>query len=103
VADTPQALAALHARCEPAGFVPDTSLRVTEWVAKLGFVAQGLGVTLVPALAAGTVRSDVVLRPLAPDPPRRAVYAAVGRHARRSPAVVAFLDDLRATARQGAA
>lgn len=101
VADTPQALAALHARCEAAGFVPDTSLRVTEWVAKLGFVAQGLGVTLVPSLATGMVRPDVVLRPLAPDPPRRAVYAAVGRHARRSPAVAAFLTDLRATAGQG--
>ncbi|HLV73432.1 MAG TPA: LysR family transcriptional regulator [Vulgatibacteraceae bacterium] len=96
VADDPEAVAALRARCEAAGFVPQTPLRVAEWISKLGLVAEGFGVTLVPALAASAAARDgVVLRAVASDQPRRSVYAAVGRHARRSPAVTAFLADLR--------
>lgn len=99
VADTPEAAAALRARCEAAGFVPETPLRASEWLSKLGLVAGGLGVTLVPALAADAAATDgVVLRPVAPEPLRRTVYAAVARHARRFPPVTAFLDDLRAAA-----
>ncbi|NVI87218.1 LysR family transcriptional regulator [Actinomadura sp. BRA 177] len=96
VADDPEAIAALRARCEAAGFVPETPLRVAEWISKLGLVAEGFGVTLVPALAASAVARDgVVVRAVASGRPRRSVYAAVGRHARRSPAVTAFLADLR--------
>ncbi|WP_284454604.1 LysR family transcriptional regulator [Actinomadura madurae] len=96
VADDPAAIAALRARCETAGFVPQTPLRVAEWVSKLGLVAEGFGVTLVPALAATAMARDgVVLRAVSAGRPRRTVYAAVGRHARRSPAVTAFLADLR--------
>ncbi|TYK48374.1 LysR family transcriptional regulator [Actinomadura decatromicini] len=100
VADQPDAVAALRARCAAAGFVPETPLRVAEWVSKLGLVAAGFGVTLVPALAAAAMsRDDVALRPLASAAPaRRAVYAAVGRHARRSPPVAAFLAVLREVA-----
>ncbi|MFD0541357.1 LysR substrate-binding domain-containing protein [Actinomadura luteofluorescens] len=99
VADDPAAIAALHARCEAAGFVPRTPLRVAEWISKLGLVAEGFGVTLVPALAASAMARDgVVLRAVASGRSRRAVYAAVGRHARRSPPVTAFLADLREVA-----
>ncbi|MEV4256647.1 LysR family transcriptional regulator, partial [Spirillospora sp. NPDC049652] len=63
VADDEAAVAALHARCAPAGFVPRTPLRVAEWTSKLGLVAAGFGVTFVPALAVGAVRDDVALRP----------------------------------------
>ncbi|WP_412516833.1 LysR family transcriptional regulator [Actinomadura madurae] len=95
VADDPAAIAALRARCETAGFVPQTPLRVAAWVSKLGLVAEGFGVTLVPALAATAMARDgVVLRAVSAGRPRRTVYAAVGRHARRSPAVTAFLADL---------
>ncbi|MFG2086478.1 MULTISPECIES: LysR family transcriptional regulator [unclassified Spirillospora] len=96
VADDPDAIAALRVRCEAAGFVPQTPLRVAEWISKLGLVAEGFGVTLVPALAAmAASRDGVVLRAVASGRPRRSVYAAVGRHARRSPPVTAFLADLR--------
>ncbi|GAA1529874.1 LysR family transcriptional regulator [Actinomadura kijaniata] len=98
VADSPPAVAALHARCAAAGFVPRTPLRAAEWITKLGLVEAGCGVTLVPAMAAGALGGRVALRPLAPDPPRRTVYAAVARHAHRAPAVTAFLDGLRAVA-----
>ncbi|WP_156221313.1 LysR family transcriptional regulator [Actinomadura litoris] len=99
VADDPEAVAALRARCEAAGFTPATPLRVAEWISKLGLVAEGFGVTFVPALAAdAAARGGLVLRPIAPDPPRRTVYAAVARHARRSPPAAAFLIDLKETA-----
>jgi DNA-binding transcriptional LysR family regulator len=49
---------------------------VREWTAKLGLVAAGLGVTLVPSLAAHAVRADVALLPLdRSDAPPRTVYA----------------------------
>ncbi|MEU3243983.1 LysR substrate-binding domain-containing protein [Streptomyces sp. NPDC006875] len=58
------------------GFRPRVAHVVAEWTAKLGYVAAGLGVTLVPAPAAGTVRPDVVLLPVRDEgAPARAVYA----------------------------
>lgn len=98
VANTPEAVAALETICAGAGFTPDTALRIAEWNGKLSLVAEGLGVTLVPAMAAATVRGGVVLRRIAPDPPRRVVYVAVPRHARRSTAVTAFVTEATAVA-----
>ena len=46
------------------------------WTAKQGFVAAGLGVTLVPALAAPAMRPDLVLRPVRDDMARRRVFVA---------------------------
>jgi DNA-binding transcriptional LysR family regulator len=51
----------LFAAAEPA---PEHVFRVREWTAKQGFVAAGLGLTVVASLAADGVRPDVVLRPL---------------------------------------
>ncbi|MBI5105405.1 MAG: LysR family transcriptional regulator, partial [Solirubrobacterales bacterium] len=42
-------------------FHPPVRFAVREWTAKLGLVAAGLGVTLVPALAAPAIRDDVAL------------------------------------------
>lgn len=63
--------------CAAAGFTPRSGLRVAEWTGKFGFVAAGLGVTLVPRLAARAVPHGVVLRPLGAHAPRRKVYAAL--------------------------
>jgi DNA-binding transcriptional LysR family regulator len=43
------------------GWEPRVAFTALEWTAKLGLVAQGLGVTLVPGLAATGVRPDVAL------------------------------------------
>jgi DNA-binding transcriptional LysR family regulator len=59
-----------------AGFVPRNDITVPGWTAKQGFVAAGLGVTLVPALAAPAMRPDVVLRPIRDELAQRRVYAA---------------------------
>jgi len=63
--------------CAAAGFTPRSGLRVAEWMGKFGFVAAGLGVTLVPELAARAVPADLVLRPLRGPAPARKVYAAL--------------------------
>ena len=67
----------LLAACAAAGFTPRTGLRVAEWSGKFGFVAAGLGVTLVPELAARAVPPSLVLRPLRGRLPARTVYAAL--------------------------
>jgi len=78
-------------------FRPRIRYVIREWVAKQGFVAAGLGVTLIPSLAMGSARPDVVLVPLHPDDsPIRKVYAATPA-AITPPAALAsflgFLDD----------
>ncbi|MGW0764558.1 LysR family transcriptional regulator [Streptomyces sp. NPDC002676] len=78
------------------GFRPRVAHVVGEWTAKQGYVAAGLGVTLVPGLAAASVRPDVVLLPVRDEEaPARAVYAATARGRSASPAARAFLAVLR--------
>ncbi|WP_285708482.1 LysR family transcriptional regulator [Microtetraspora sp. NBRC 16547] len=92
----------LATSCARAGFTPRTGFRVAEWTGKFGYVAAGLGVTLVPAMAAEGVRgrTDLVLRPLGEFAPRRAVYAALPSTA-PLPAALAFLRRLQDQARSG--
>ncbi|MFC9294151.1 LysR family transcriptional regulator [Streptomyces sp. NPDC057011] len=81
------------------GFRPRVAFRVNDWTAKQGFVAAGLGITVLPALAAGAVRADVALvRVDRADLPCRKVYAGTPRGLGHSPAVGAFLTLLRSTA-----
>lgn len=78
---------------------PRVDFVVQEWTAKLGCVAAGLGVTLMPSLAASSVRGDVVLAALdAPGAPVRGVYAATPAGRAHTPAVTAFLPMLTAEA-----
>jgi DNA-binding transcriptional LysR family regulator len=69
---------------------------VRDWGTKQGLVASGFGITLVPALAAGTVRSGIALVALhGADAPARAVYAATATGVARAPVVDPFLRALR--------
>ncbi|WP_460112881.1 LysR family transcriptional regulator [Streptomyces platensis] len=78
------------------GFRPRIAHVVSEWTAKQGYVAAGLGVTLVPALAAESVRPDIALLPVPDeDIPARAVYAATARGRSLTPSAGAFLTALR--------
>ncbi|WP_369169058.1 LysR family transcriptional regulator [Streptomyces sp. R28] len=81
------------------GFRPRVAHVVGEWTAKQGYVAAGLGVALVPALAAASVRPDVALLPVLDEgAPARAVYAATVRGRYLAPAVAAFVGALREAA-----
>ncbi|MFG2898181.1 LysR family transcriptional regulator [Streptomyces zaomyceticus] len=80
-----------------AGFRPRTGLLAHDWVAKLGAVAAGLGVTLVPALAAASVPREVTLVTIHPDDvPYRRICAATPPIP--TVAATAFLGLLRETA-----
>ncbi|SCG47228.1 DNA-binding transcriptional regulator, LysR family [Micromonospora echinaurantiaca] len=86
----------------PPGFRPRIDIVAADWTGKLGCVAAGLGVALVPALAVRAAPADLALLRLHPDDaPVRRVYAATvaGRH--RSPAVDRLLDGLATQARAG--
>lgn len=83
----------------PAGFRPRIDLVAAEWTGKLGCVAAGLGVALVPALAVRGTPADIALLDLHPDDESvRQVFAATVRGRTPPPAVTRFLDHLRAEA-----
>lgn len=91
----PEGSETLVEACLRAGFRPRIDFGVREWIAKQGFVAAGLGLALVPLLAAGAVRPDIMLCPLHPhDAPVRTVHAATSRGVATPPPVVAFLQCL---------
>jgi DNA-binding transcriptional LysR family regulator len=61
IAASPKANDAFLGAWEWAEWQPRVEFVAREWTAKLGLVAAGLGVTLVPGLAAEAVRPDVAL------------------------------------------
>jgi DNA-binding transcriptional LysR family regulator len=76
--------------CHGAGFEPRIAFQNDDYPAILGFVAAGVGVALIPDMAARGLRDDVVIRDLDPPPPPRPIAVAlpIGY---RSPPVVAML------------
>ncbi len=69
----------LQAAARAAGFTPAAGHEVREWTAKLGFVAAGLGVTIVPRMGTAGARTDVVLVRV-PELGERRVDLAVAGH-----------------------
>ena len=84
----------LRQACLQAGFEPRVAFENDDYNAILGFVAAGVGVALIPDLAARTMRDDVALCSLGPRAPARRI-AAVVASGYRSPAAEAMLDVLR--------
>jgi DNA-binding transcriptional LysR family regulator len=96
----PDGLATLADAGRRAGFGPRVDFAVREWTAKQGFVAAGLGLSLVPSLAAAATRPDVVLIPLHHrDAQVRTVHAATLRGVATPPPAIAFLRCLEEAAR----
>ena len=65
--------------CLAAGFEPRVGFESDDYQVLQGFVAAGLGVTLLPDLALPTVRSDIVVLPIDPAAPVRRVWAETRR------------------------
>lgn len=80
--------------CHAAGFEPKIAFQNDDYHAILGFVAAGVGVALIPDLAARAAREDVVIRSLGAGAPVRQVLAAVSA-GYRPPAAEAMLEVLR--------
>jgi DNA-binding transcriptional LysR family regulator len=62
--------------CLAAGFEPQVTFESDDYETVQGLVAAGVGVALIPRLALTRVRSDIVVRELAPRSPARQVVAA---------------------------
>ncbi|MEV6399023.1 LysR family transcriptional regulator [Streptomyces sp. NPDC051907] len=86
------------AACEAAGFVPEQAHSAAGWTAILAMVEAGMGIALVPRMAAAERRTGVTMRVLSADQPRRHVIAAVRRGAEDGPATGRLLEALRETA-----
>ena len=86
---------AMITACRDAGFEPKVSFESDDYHVLQGFVAAGLGVTLLPDLAMPTLRADLVVKAITPVPPARRVYAAVRPEGSRSPATDAMVEVLR--------
>ncbi|GAA1354580.1 LysR family transcriptional regulator [Streptomyces beijiangensis] len=81
--------------CEAAGFVPEQAHSAAGWTAILAMVEAGMGVALVPRMAAAERRTGVVTRVLSADQPRRHVIAAVRRGSEEGTAVARVLAALK--------
>jgi DNA-binding transcriptional LysR family regulator len=82
-----------------AEWQPRVELIARDWTAKLGLVAAGIGVTLVPGLAADAVRPDVgLVRIRSERPVSRAVLIASPARAEPAPLAAGFAELLHETA-----
>jgi DNA-binding transcriptional LysR family regulator len=77
--------------CQSAGFEPRITFNSDDYLAIQGFVAAGMGVSLIPDLALLALRDDVVVRSLQGRPPVRHVFAATLAGGFCSPAKEAML------------
>ncbi|MEV0978161.1 LysR family transcriptional regulator [Streptomyces sp. NPDC049915] len=83
-----------RAACEAAGFSPAQGHAASGWTAILAMVEAGMGVALVPRMAA-VPRTGVAMRRLSEDSPVRHVLAATRRGTTEAPAVARLLQALR--------
>jgi DNA-binding transcriptional LysR family regulator len=81
--------------CAAHGFAPRIAFETDDYSAMQGFVAAGVGVSLIAELGLTTVREDIVVRDLGRDTPVRQIYAATLAEGYRSPATQAMLEILR--------
>ncbi|WP_427922895.1 LysR family transcriptional regulator [Streptomyces sp. cg40] len=81
--------------CAAAGFRPGFAVQSEDYATAQGFVAAGLGVTLIPRLGLGSRHPDVVVRVVRDPEPVRTIHAAVRETAPPQPALRAFLRALR--------
>jgi DNA-binding transcriptional LysR family regulator len=84
--------------CAQAGFEPEVGYESDDYPALQGLAASGMGVALIPSLAAQSARSDIVLRPVDGEAPVRTILG-VARLDRPAP-VEAVLDALELAGRR---
>ncbi|MFI7522799.1 LysR family transcriptional regulator [Micromonospora globbae] len=89
---------AVSAACTAAGFTPRVVVESEDYATAQGFVAAGLGVSLLPETGLGGVHRGVRVRPVRRPRPVRVIWAAVRESAPDTPALRALLAALQATA-----
>jgi DNA-binding transcriptional LysR family regulator len=81
--------------CAAAGFSPNFVVESDDYATAQGFVAAGLGVTLIPRMGLGQRHSGVVVRRVRKPEPVRAIYAAVRESSFAQPAMSGLVNALR--------
>jgi DNA-binding transcriptional LysR family regulator len=81
--------------CARAGYEPRIAFETDDYTAMQGFVAAGVGVSLIAELGLTTVRDDIVVRDLGRETPVRQIFAATLADGYRSPATQAMVEILR--------
>jgi DNA-binding transcriptional LysR family regulator len=84
----------IYRACAAAGFDPRIAFETDDYTAVQGFVAAGVGVSLIAELGLTSVRDDIVVRDLGRETPVRHIYAATLADGYRSPATAAMLEIL---------
>jgi len=84
--------------CAMAGYAPRIAFETDDYTAMQGFVAAGVGVSLIAELGLRSVRDDIVIRDLGRDTPVRQIYAATLADGYHSPATQAMLEILKVVA-----
>jgi DNA-binding transcriptional LysR family regulator len=80
--------------CALAGYEPRIAFETDDYTAVQGFVAAGVGVSLIAELGLTSLRDDIVVRSLGRETPVRHIYAATLAEGYRSPATQAMLEIL---------
>jgi molybdate transport repressor ModE-like protein len=88
----------IYEACSRAGYDPRMAFETDDYAAVQGFVAAGVGVSLIAELGLTSIRDDIVVRDLGRDTPVRQVYAATMGGGYRTPATGAMLDMLKQVA-----
>jgi molybdate transport repressor ModE-like protein len=83
----------IYGACARAGFDPRIAFETEDYAAVQGFVAAGVGVSLIAELGLTTLRDDIVVRDLGRETPVRKIYAAAAG-GYRTPATAAMLEVL---------
>src|ERR687891_439136 len=79
----------IYGACTRAGYDPRIAFETDDYAAVQGFVAAGVGVSLIAELGLTTIRDDIVVRDLGRETPVRRIYAATLEEGYRSPATQA--------------
>ena len=87
----------IYNACVTAGFDPRMAFETDDYAAVQGFVAAGVGVSLIAELGLTTTRDDIVIRDIGRDTPIRKIYAAAAG-GYRTPATAAMLEVLKGVA-----
>jgi len=88
----------INRACAIAGFEPRIAFQTDDYTAMQGFVAAGVGVSLIAELGLTSIRDDIVVRSLGRETPIREIYAATVADAHRTPATREMQDILSSVA-----
>ncbi|SDH61757.1 DNA-binding transcriptional regulator, LysR family [Actinokineospora alba] len=84
--------------CAAAGFSPNLVVESEDYTTAQGFVAAGLGISVIPQMGLGSRHPGVVVRKLRRPEPIRAIHAAVRESSMSQPALRDLIEALREAA-----